>query len=211
MIHSCGHTCFCFGQTSVRNSSSGYNGESRPEFWILSKIVYLVTRIQCTLFRAMHWKNEARMNWWSYGQRPFFDGLFLIISITSADWHVYKKTDDCNWLLIIRGSIWGIWFLSASFWASQDIFWRRRVRQDCTVHRRDCVRRNGSNAFEELLSYRNHGIHREHFWPSDIRRMRDCSRGWSLHWKSWEKSAAMLVWCSFLSEACRDDFSRYPP
>ena len=116
MIHSCGHTCFCFGQTSVRNSNSGYNGESRPGFWILSKIVYLVTKIQCTLLQSHALKNEARMNWWLYGQRPFFGGLFLIISITSADWHVYKKTDDCNWLLIIRGSIWGIWFLSASFW-----------------------------------------------------------------------------------------------
>ena len=51
MIHSCDHTCFCFGQTSVRNSNSGYNGESRPEFWILSKIVYLVNQIQCTLLQ----------------------------------------------------------------------------------------------------------------------------------------------------------------
>ena len=52
MIHSCDHTCFCFGQTSVRNSNSGYNGECRPEFWILSKIVWLVTRIQCTLLQS---------------------------------------------------------------------------------------------------------------------------------------------------------------
>lgn len=63
MIHSCGHTCFCFGQTSVRNSNSGYNGESRPEFWILSKIVYLVNQIQCTLLQSHALKKWVYTKW----------------------------------------------------------------------------------------------------------------------------------------------------
>ena len=79
MIHSCDHTCFCFGQTSVRNSNSGYNGESRPEFWILSKIVCLITRIQCTLLQS-----HALKKWSPYELRIIrAASIFCIHKISS--------------------------------------------------------------------------------------------------------------------------------
>ena len=89
MIHSCDHTCFCFGQTSVRNSNSGYNGECRPEFWILSKIV--CTRIQCTLLQS-----HALKKWSPYE---------LMIIRAASIFCIHKISSQCYKMKLYQHSL----------------------------------------------------------------------------------------------------------